>query len=165
VVDFEAGNWMVAGAALAQPPVPFTVTGEMPADAPEPENTVTISLGEMAIQVTEGELAAGENLLRIDNIGAQVHQIEVEKLPDGTTRETVENTLAMEMGGTPAADVLDFSAIRFISITGYQSAGTTMWTSLTLEPGTYGIFCFLPDVDSGMPHAYMGMWDLFEITA
>jgi hypothetical protein len=102
----------------------------------------------MAIEIAEGELKAGENLLRIDSIGAQVHQIEVEKLPDGATRETFENTLAMEMGGTPAADILDFDEIRFISITGYQSAGTTMWTSLTLEPGTYGIFCFLPDVES-----------------
>jgi hypothetical protein len=29
-----------------------------------------ISLGEMAIEIAEGELKAGENMLRIENIGA-----------------------------------------------------------------------------------------------
>lgn len=164
VIDLEPGDWIVAGQGLSQPPVPFTVTGEMPAELPEPESTVTVSMREMMFEFSDGGLTAGENLLRIDNVGEQVHQIEVEKLPEGTTRETIENTLQWEMTGTPVADVLDFSQIQFVGISGFQSAGTSMWMPLSLEPGIYGIFCFLPDEESGMPHAFMGMWDLVEIS-
>lgn len=164
VIDLPPGDWFVAGGALEQPPVPFTVTGEMPTDLPEPKSTVTITLDEMSITFSDGELVAGQNLLRIENVGDQPHFTEIELLPPGTTRETIENTLEWEMTGTPPADVLDFSQVRFVATSGDQSGGTTMWMPAELEPGLYGIFCFIPDSESGMPHGFMGMWDLFEIS-
>src|SRR5690606_41575127 len=37
IVDLQPGEWVIAGSAMAQPPSPFTVTGEMLADLPRSE--------------------------------------------------------------------------------------------------------------------------------
>lgn len=163
VIDLPPGDWFVAGGALMQPPIPFTVTGEMPQELPEPSSDVTITLGEMVIEITEGELKAGNNRVRIDNIGAQIHQIEVEKLPEDTTEETVLATFEWEKSGTPVADILEFENIEWVGFSMDQSGGTSMWMELELDPGRHGIFCFLPDAETGMPHAYMGMWTLIDV--
>lgn len=163
VIDLPPGDWFVAGGALMQPPIPFTVTGEMPEELPEPASDVTFTLGEMTIEISEGELKAGKNLVRIDNIGAQIHQIEVEKLPEDTTEQTVLNTFEWEKSGTPVAEMLAFENIEWVAFSMDQSGGTSMWMELELEPGRHGIFCFLPDAETGMPHAYMGMWTLIDV--
>jgi hypothetical protein len=163
VIDLTPGEWFVAGNALRQPPVPFTVTGEMPAELPEPKSTATLTVGEMVITRSAGELVAGENLIKIENIGAQPHFVEIQKVPDGTTKENIEATMQFEMGGTPEAEVLDFADLVFVGMSADQSSGTTQWVSITLGAGTHAAFCFIPDPESGMPHAMMGMYEVFEV--
>jgi hypothetical protein len=163
VIDLTPGEWFVAGNALRQPPVPFTVTGELPAGLPEPESTATLKIGEMVITLTAGELVAGENLVRIENIGAQPHFVEIQKLPEGSTKANVEATLQAEMGGTPEGEVLDFAQIVFVGMSIDQSGGTTQWITVTMEAGTHVALCFVPDPESGMPHAMMGMYEVFEV--
>ena len=92
----------------------------------------------------------------------QIHQIEVEKLPENTTEETVLATFEWEKSGT-VADMLDFENIQWVAFSMDQSGGTSMWMELELDPGRHGIFCFLPDAETGMPHAYMGMWTLIDV--
>jgi hypothetical protein len=163
VIDLTPGEWFVAGSGLQQPPVPFTVTGELPADLPEPKSTVTLTVGEMVITKTAGELAAGENLIKVENIGAQPHFVEIQKVPDGTTAANIEATMRVEMGGTPEAEVLDFADLSIVGFAADQSGGTTQWVTVTLEPGTHAAFCFIADPESGMPHAMMGMYEVFEV--
>jgi hypothetical protein len=163
VIDLVPGEWIVAGAALSTPPVILTVTGELPADLPEPESNATITLGEMFIGISEGELVAGENLVRIDNAGVQPHFVIFQRVPDGTTPENIEATIQAEMGGTPEAEPVDFADMIPVAESNEQSTGTTMWMPLTLEPGTYAGLCFIPDQESGLPHAAMGMYTVFTV--
>lgn len=163
VIDLEPGEWVVAGSQLSTQPVIMTATGEMPADLPEPESTATISMYEMVIEVTEGELHAGENLLKIENTGDQAHFVEFERLPDGVTTEDVEAALQGEMMGTPGAGNDPLSDIALVANSGDLSPGGTMWLNVNFEPGAYAGFCFVPDTESGIPHAFMGMYMLFTV--
>ena len=163
VIDLPPGEWIVAGAQLSTEPVIMTATGELPADLPEPESNATFTLDEMSIEITDGELVAGENLIRIVNNGDQPHFIDFAKVPDGTTRENIEATLQAEMTGTPGPGAVDFAEIEFITASADQSSNTSMWMSLTLDAGTYAGLCFFPDRETGMPHAFMGMYNVFTV--
>ncbi len=148
-----------------QPPVQMTVTGEMPSDLAEPETTATIELAEMSITVKEGSLAAGQNTVKVQNVGDQPHLIDISKLPDGTTEDQVAATLGVFMG-TPAPDgieTLEELELDSIAVSTDQSSGTTQWVSWDLQPGTYVAMCWVADRETGMPHAFMGMWMLFTI--
>jgi len=43
------------------------------------------------------------------------------------------------------------------------SMGKTGWIPVTLEAGTYVLLCFVPDIESGMPHAYHGMYQVITV--
>jgi len=43
------------------------------------------------------------------------------------------------------------------------SMGKTGWVPVTLEPGTYIVVCFVPDIESGMPHAFEGMYEVLTV--
>ena len=164
IVDLPSGDWLLAGAALAQPPAPFTVTGEMPADLPEPESDVTLTIGEMVINISEGAFQVGENLVKVDNIGAQPHFVEISKVPDGTTAENVEAMIAGFMGATPEAEPLAEEDAVSVAYSNEQSGGTVQWTTMTLsEPGTYVASCWIPDPETMMPHAMLGMHNVFVV--
>lgn len=164
VVDLPPGEWIVAGSGLAQPPVPFTVTGEMPADLPEPESDVTLTIGEMVINVSEGAFVVGENVVKVDNIGAQPHFVEMSKVPDGTTEANIEATIAGFMGGTPEAEPLAEEDFVTTAFSNEQSGQTVQWVTMTIsESGTHAATCWIPDPETMMPHAAMGMYTIIEI--
>lgn len=164
IIDLPPGQWFVAGLSLSRPPVPLTVTGKMPTDLSEPLSNATITLDEMSIALTAGKLVAGENLVKVDNIGAQPHFVEILSVPDGTTRKHVEAAIQAEMNGTPEADALDLGSATPHSYIGEQSAGVVAWASVTLEAGTYAALCFVPDPETGMPHAMSGMHEVFVVS-
>lgn len=163
VIELTPGEWLVAGQQLSRPPVPFTVTGEMAADAAEPESTVSMEMGEMYFELTEGSLVAGENIIKLTNAGAQPHFVEVMGVPEGTTNDNIEAVIAQEMGGTPEAEPLDFEQTMPVAYLSEQSAGVTSWAPLTLEAGTYAVMCWVADPETGMPHAMMGMHDVYVV--
>lgn len=163
VIDLLPGEWIVAGQALSRPPVPFTVTGEMPADLVEPESSATMTMDEMTIVLTAGELVAGENHLKFENVGAQPHFIEFMKIPDGSTRANVEAAIQAEMGGTPEAEPLAFEEAMPFAYISEQSTDTTVWASVNFEPGTYAAMCWVTDPETGIPHAMSGMHEVYVI--
>ena len=66
--------------------------------------------------------------------------------------------LMTEDWATPPAGGPDPSAISPTFITGTQSAGTTQYLFLDLEPGYYILLCFVPDpLMGGVPHSVAGM--------
>jgi hypothetical protein len=165
IVDLQPGEWVVAGSALAQPPSPFTVTGEVPAELPEPESSATFTIGEMVINLSEGTLNVGDNLVKVDNIGAQPHFVNVDKAPDGTTTEDVEALIASFMSATPTATALTEEDLVTVAFSNEQSGQTAQWSVMTFtEPGTYLATCWIPDPESGTPHAAMGMYTVFEVS-
>lgn len=163
IVDLPPGEWVVADSRLTTMPVIVPATGEMPADLPEPESNATFTMGEMFIEVSEGSLHAGENLIRIVNDGDQPHFIDFNAVPDGTTNEQLAAAIEGEMTGTPGPDAVDVNEVQFLTSSGDQSAGTTMWMSIELEAGTHAGICWFPDRETGMPHAMMGMHTVFEV--
>jgi len=167
VLDLTPGEWIAsAGGDPDQPRAPliFEVTGEMPADLPEPESNATLTMGEYVIGVTEGELAAGSQVVKVENSGVQPHFIVWFKGPEGLTEDDVAAVLESDMTGTPAA--VDFNPdedLIPVLFTATQSRGTSTWIPMNLEPGTYGLVCFFPDIADGMPHAFHGMYIVVEV--
>jgi hypothetical protein len=93
----------------------------------------------------------------------------VGQAPAGTTVEDVRGLLESMFGGpsdaaaaTPESD-LAYEDIREVFNTGNQSAGVTAWYELTVEPGTHIAICLVPDPESGVPHAMLGMIAVFEV--
>lgn len=163
VLTLTPGDWVVLGALSGRPNIPFTVTGEVPADAPTPAATAEITMGEMYFHVTGGELAAGKNLLALTSMGGQPHFMIMLPLPPGMTNDEFGSMFA---GGPPEEEEASPESegegggegeMPTVIVTGVQSLATTMWTELELASGTYGLACFVPDQHVGMPHAMLGM--------
>ncbi|HEV2072353.1 MAG TPA: hypothetical protein VGR29_01810, partial [Thermomicrobiales bacterium] len=171
VLDLTPGEWIAWTDDFEAPqePVFFEVTGEMPAELTEPESSATITMGEYVIEVTEGELTSGSQVIRIDNIGAQPHFLAWFGLPEGTTEEQIQTVLdeemQAEMTGTPAAfsDLNPDEDFMPVVFTATQSSNTSIWITVDLEAGTHGLACFFPDLSDGMPHAYHGMYTVIEV--
>ena len=173
VLDLTPGEWVAWGEDPAAPQEPafFRVTGEMPADLPEPESGATLTMGEYVIGVTAGELTAGRHVLKIENKGAQPHFIFGAPGPADLTAAQIAVALEEEAAaggtGTPPAysdfnpeEDLAFEA-GFFSAT--QSTGTAVWIPLDLRAGPYAMICFFPDLADGMPHAFKGMYAVVEV--
>jgi hypothetical protein len=141
----------------------------MPTDLPEPESDATITMGEYVIDVTEGELTSGSQVVRIDNQGAQPHFVGWFQVPDGTTEEQVQVVLDLEMQaqmtGTPAAypDLNPDEDLMPVIFTATQSTGTSIWVTVNVNAGTHGLLCFFPDIADGMPHSNHGMYSIIEV--
>jgi len=104
-------------------------------------------------------------VLKIENSGAQPHFIASGRATVEVTEADIEAVLESEMTGTPAA--VDFNPDEDLEESFYtatQSTGTEMWIAVDLEPGTQVLLCFFPDIADGMPHAFKGMYDLFEVS-
>ncbi len=166
VLDLPPGDWVVWGEdpAASQKPLVFTVTGQMPANLSAPATNATVTFDDFAIDLTEGNLAPGTNTIRIENAGAQPHFLELQKGPDGLTKDDLKAVLEADMTGTPVASGIDPEKdFMTVFITGTQSSSTSTWVSVDLEPGTYAALCFFPDKASGEPHAFMGMYNVFQV--
>jgi len=44
-----------------------------------------------------------------------------------------------------------------------QSEGVAAWHSVSLEAGSYGVICWITDPETGMPHAMLGMHNVFVV--
>jgi hypothetical protein len=165
IVDLAPGpgQWLVLDSSFSTQPVPFEVTGELPADLPEPESGATIDMGEMYIELGEGSLVAGENLIKLVNEGAQPHFVEFTVVPEGTTNDNVAAGIEGMMGATPSAEPVDLMAAPPAGFLAEQSTGITTWHVLSLEAGTYAVTCWITDPETGMPHAMLGMHNVFVV--
>jgi hypothetical protein len=172
VLDLVPGEWIVGSedSEAPQEPVLFAVTGEMPADLPEPESDATITMDEYSIDVTTGSLTAGSQVVKIENVGEQPHFIDYALGPDGITTEDMDvliqqDMAAMGMGATPTAETeITWDDIMTVGFTPTQSRDTAMWVEITLdEPGPYVLTCWIPDVGDGAPHAAHGMFTVVEV--
>lgn len=164
VVDLTPGEWLVYGESPQDEPTVFEATGEMPADLPEPEAGATLTTDEYVIDIAEGELVAGPQIIKVENIGEQPHFISGDLGPDGLTTEQVGAVYEGEAMGTPAPEGFEPSSdLTSVFYTATQTGGTTTWHLIDLAPGTYVLACFYPDIEDGLSHAYHGMYTLVEV--
>lgn len=170
VVDLTAGEWVwwAEFPGAPQAPQPITVTGEMPADLPEPEADVTIEMADFVFNFS-APLTAGQHIIAVPNVGDQPHFLGIDGVPEGTTVDDILALAEAESGGmmgtpmaTPATD-LSFEDLEPVFGTGDQSAGATAWYEVEMDPGTYVAVCFVTDPETGMPHIMLGMVEVFEV--
>jgi hypothetical protein len=170
IIDLTPGEWIAwAGFPDApQAPVGLTVTGEVgatPAAGAEPAADVTVTMFEYDFAV-EGTLTPGSHVFAVTNVGAQPHEMFMLRSPGPVTEEQIAQFLDMDMtGATPAADADLPNPEEFIPAAAMTplSMGKTGWIPVNLGAGTYIILCFVPDIESGMPHAYHGMYQVITV--
>ena len=94
-------------------------------------------------------LTAGRRTIQIRNTGKQFHEVFIAKLPTGTPVTAMMEWLSGGMKGPPP--VLPVGGI--VGIT----AGEVNFATVDLEPGEYGLYCFLVGPD-GKEHVQHGMF-------
>ena len=170
VIDLTPGEWVLwwgESPGAPQPPVPVTVTGEAPADQLDMNADLRIEMSEYTFTFPT-PLTAGSHVVELANVGDQPHFIGMVRVPEGTTLDDVMalyaavEAMAEDPMATPTGG-LHFADIDFVLHTADQSAGVTAWYTVDLEPGTYLAVCFVPDVESGIPHALLGMTQIVEV--
>jgi hypothetical protein len=167
VIELTAGDWVFAAEYRVAPqsPVPFTVTGELPADLPTPEADVTIEMSDFAISYG-GTLRRGPQIVEITNAGDQPHFYSLAMVPEGTTTKDFQAFIAADIAasnGMPATPVTSgpladatFDDIVEVFGTADHSAGVTAWYAIDLEPGTYAAACFRRDPETDQFHILLG---------
>lgn len=172
IVDLFPGSWAIWADAFTPAAIELTVTGEMPADLPEPASTVTVtgtSDGESFGFEIDGDIEPGTQVIKVVNASDQPHFLEVVQLSSLVTEEQLAEYLLAKPGGTPVADS-DVPADLEVFLTplyaATQSPGTTQWMVATVSPGAYAMVCWLPDPGhNGESHAQRGMITIFEVFA
>lgn len=165
VIELTAGEWILWAEypGAPQAPVPVTVTGEAPADQPVPAADVIVEMDEYSFAFSP-DLTVGSQVFEVANVGEQPHFIGMGRVPEGTTVDDVMGLFAMfeDPMATPVGG-LAFEDIEIVLDTADQSAGVTAWYPADITPGTYLLVCFVPDPESGIPHAMLGMTQIVEV--
>jgi len=163
-IYLEPGTYAVLAFGFGAP-AELTVTGTADPAAPgavQADATIT-ETGTSGSFDFSGTLPEGEGVIEIYNDSDQPHFVEAIYSPNPITEEEVMELLMMEEGATPAAGGPDFSQISVAFITGTQSADTTQYITVDLQPGYYVLLCFVPDPQQdGIPHAFEGMIEVIE---
>ncbi len=150
-IDDEINAWEEENCGIPHSenvtPLPEGASEEVEDDA----NLVEVSSTEYSFDVP-ATLEAGRTSFVLTNAGAQAHFMLIGKLAEGVS---LEDALASEDG----------SGIEAEWESGLAAAGGEDEEAITfdLEPGDYGMVCFVPDPD-GTPHAFKGMAIPFTVT-
>jgi hypothetical protein len=94
--------------------------------------------------------------LRTENRADQPHFIELQHVKASTTRRQVEKFIKSGAGHAPFQ-------LHGSTGLGVISPGRVGAWRLDMPAGRYLIACFWPDRFTGMPHFFMGMWDLIDL--
>jgi plastocyanin len=114
---------------------------------------VDVVATDYAFQLGSDAIAPGRTSLVLTNNGQEAHYIQLFKLAEGAT---VEQVMASQDGGD---GLIEGSWDSGVAAPGGDDEEAL---TLDLEPGTYGIACFIGGAD-GTPHAFMGMTSEFTV--
>jgi hypothetical protein len=108
---------------------------------------VTMTLDDYGFRMSK-PLTRGRRVVRVRNAAAQPHEVFIAQLAPG---KTTADALAWieKMQGPPP--------LKPMGGTVNLAKGTHNDILLDLEPGEYGLFCFVPDAKDGKPHFVHGM--------
>jgi hypothetical protein len=99
-----------------------------------------------------GDIQAGEQVLRVSNKGKEVHELIVFRLKEGATLEDLQPWLSEE--GTPPEGEPPFEDVGST----FLSPGVTTYMTMDFQPGNHVFICFLPSPANEMkPHFMLGM--------
>src|SRR5437016_14097066 len=129
---------------------PLLVTpGAAAPAAAEPATDVTIKLTDYDFQLSQ-PLTAGKHVVRVDNTGAQAHEIVIAALSAG---KTLQDFIAWEAGGEngPLQTGAWLGGGTSIDVGGHSQF------AVTFARGSYLLLCFWPDAKDGKPPIMHGM--------
>jgi len=128
---------------------PLVVTASAAPVAAAPAADVTITLTDYDFQLSQ-PLTAGRHVVRVENAGAQGHEVVIAALAPG---KTLHDFIAWEQGGEkgPLPTGQWLGGVTTLDVGGHSQFATT------LVPGNYLLLCFWPDSKDGKPHLMHGM--------
>ncbi len=119
---------------------------------PAPDNTMMLNDYEFKLG---HPVEAGHSVIRVRNYAAQPHEVVLVKLMPGKTMDDV--MAFFEAGGEGDPPGLPIGGIQALS------QGLANNLTVDLEPGDYGLVCFVPDIKDGQPHVAHGMVTQFTV--
>ena len=127
----------------------------VPLEIPDGVKKVDLELNEFAFGFNASEITDGNFAFVVKNIGKQSHQVVAFKVPEG-----VDLTEALQS----EEEVPGFAEIAFAGPFSPDDEGTVVFDQ-PLEPGRYGLACFIADREDPerTPHAFKGMIAEFTI--
>jgi len=168
IVDLPPGDWILVNDSPGAPqsPQPLTVTESTasPTATSEPVADVDVQLQEYAFVGLDESIPAGRHLWKFTDTGTEPHIMILFRGPAGITMNQVMGLLQSEDATPPPDFPYQESDFNFSQPgLGVLSPGQTSWLALDLAPGTYIALCFVPDEETGVPHALMGMVQVFTV--
>ena len=133
---------------------PLTVTPVANANMTEPTADVTMTLSDYTFTLSK-PLAAGSQMIKVENGATQPHEVVLVQLDAGKTIEDVAKWATTMKGPPPGKPVGGIPAFM---------PGKNTYFEVNLTPGAYGLICFVPDAKDGKPHAAHGMTQQFKIS-
>lgn len=165
VIELSAGEWhLLSDPESGLMPVSLNVTGDAatPAATVEIQSDATVELDNFQIRLPE-QINAGPQVWEVTNVGDQPHEMFLARTPELLTIEQVQQLLELEEGAPPPPGVPDPAEFQDVGGVAPISQDQTVWAEFNLEPGNYVAVCFMPDEETGMPHAAKGMVVVFQV--
>ena len=175
IVDLTPGAWVLGfnlesneGDTTSADTSELMVTGTFPT-VDDPTTDVEVGMYEMGFDMPD-QIDAGPMVWHLSNTGDQPHFIDIVSYPEPfTVDQALAAFTALFGGGTPEAgtpdpNALDPSRLQDVDSSSLVSSGLSEWTQFDLAPGNYIALCFIPDRETSMPHALMGMAKTFTVS-
>ena len=125
-----------------------------PSGEPAPRADATLRLNDFAFALS-GPLQAGSRTVHLVNDGPQAHEVVLIRLAEGASAK--EFIARYRPGGLPNSAGREAGGLTGLD------PGREGYVHLELEPGRYGLLCFLADPVTGAPHFSRGMWMDIEV--
>ncbi|HEX6105889.1 MAG TPA: hypothetical protein VFZ26_09910 [Gemmatimonadales bacterium] len=126
---------------------PLTVTPATGAAAAAPQADVVMKLVDYDFELS-APLTAGRHTIKVENAGPQPHEVAIVRLVEGKEPMEFAEWGERPVGPSPATIHGGVSAIM---------PGAEAFLEVDLEPGDYGLICFVPDMKDGKGHYHHGM--------
>ena len=126
---------------------PLTVRSAPAPAAAEPAAEAVMKLVDYDFELSR-PLPAGRSMLRIENAGPQVHEVVFVRLEPGKDAMDFARWGEKMKGPPPGTLGGGVSGIK---------PGAHAYVALDLQPGDYGLICFVPDSRDGKGHYHHGM--------
>jgi hypothetical protein len=119
-----------------------------------PEADLTLTMNDFSFALS-GPVSAGKHVVKVSNIGAQVHEVLFMRLAPGKSVKDVADWVMSGMATPPPGE-------PFGGTTGITAGGENL-VMADFSPGEYGMLCFMPDPKDGRPHIALGMMSQFTV--
>jgi len=154
--QLEPGNYTIVCFIPSAGQVPHVMKGvrrpltvfpaTMPA-TPAPTADITVQMTDYAWEITP-EITAGKHIVKLENTATPAHALFIAHLAPGKTPMDLAHWVEKQAGPPPAKPIGGIAGM---------SKGAVVYLPVNLEPGEYGIFCFLSDAKDGQLHVEHGM--------